>query len=118
MKKQIGARVSDDAYNWYAANFLNPSAGASYILESFPAVFSATMDELPGRFTRDEIEHLLTPGALKSWRAVKWPDELSAKLRQLTAAQLTVLEIWVRAGEIETGEKREDMIRSMAGGES
>jgi hypothetical protein len=122
MKKQIGPRVGEAAHDWYAAHFGNPNAGASYILEAFPALYRATMiRELRGKFTRPELMLilevcnglLLTPGIAGQHLVLsvhdgielngldeKWQvdrEQITAKLSTMTVAHLVVMEIWARA---------------------
>lgn len=130
-KQGISLRISDKARECLADNFSGPNIGAGYVIDSFPALYRATLRELKGMFTRDELMLLvdcmnatmLTPGLCDEvlTNAVdamaldaldeKWEvnrAELTAKLTTLTAFQVAVLNIWTNAAWCGGGDDREE----------
>lgn len=140
MKKQIGPRIPESAHDWYAANFATANAGASYILEAFPALYRATLvRELRGKLTKPELmlildacngliltskfagQHLIlevTDGIELNGLDEKWDvydAALIDKLRALTIFQLAVLEIWARAyWHLESARESEQWVSEIA----
>jgi len=128
-KQGISLRISDKARECLAENFSGPNIGAGYVIDSFPALYRATLRELKGRFTRAELMLLvdcmnatmLTPGlcdevasnAIDSMALdgldEKWEvsrEELTAKLTALTAFQVAALNIWTNAAWYGGGDER------------
>jgi hypothetical protein len=121
--KKIGPNISERASKFYARNFATVNAGATYTLESFPALYRYTLlRELKGKFERWELmlmldvcnglsltpgiagQHLLadvSDGIALDGLAAKWsdasPDSFLARLQSLSIFQAHCLEVWCRA---------------------
>jgi len=134
-KQNIGPRISAAAKDFYAGHFSSVNAGASYVLEAWPGLYRATMIEMRGLFSRNELMlfldvsngrvltsgmagyHLLADvfhavnldGSGLRWGIDK--TELLAKLSGLLRFQIAVLELWAQESW-----RREDMdlIRQLA----
>jgi len=123
MLKKIGPNISEKSAEFYTRNFATVNAGATYTLESFPALYRHTLlRELRGKFERWELllmidalngvmltpgmagQHLLadvSDGIALDGLAAKWsdasPDSFLARLQSLSIFQAHCLEVWCRA---------------------
>lgn len=120
-KENIGPRIEAKTKDFYTELFSSVNAGASYILEAFPAIYRITLArELKGVFTRPELMLvidvcnglMLTPGIAGQHLPAnvsdgialdgldkKWEIDgkaLVAKLRGLSLAQLAIIEVWAQ----------------------
>jgi len=123
MIKQVGPKINQKTFDFYKSNFATVNAGATYTLESFPALYRHTLlRELRGKFERWELllmidalngvmltpgmagQHLLadvSDGIALDGLAAKWsdasPDSFLARLQSLSIFQAHCLEVWCRA---------------------
>ena len=128
-KQNIGPRISDKSRDCLTDTFQTLNGGASYVLESFPALYRGALIELKGRFSRSELllmvdcmnATMITPGLCDEVRAnavdgmaldgldEKWEvnrADLSAKLQGLTSFQTAALTIWTNGFWYGGGDER------------
>jgi hypothetical protein len=120
--KALGPKINQKAFDFYEATFASVNAGATYTLESFPALYKHTLlRELKGKFTRPELMVMLdvtnglflTPGIAGQHIAMECSDGIALdgldkkwnvdaelflpRLQALTLFQCNCLEVWCRA---------------------
>lgn len=120
-KKNVSPRVFEETQGWYAEHFNSINAGCEYILEAFPELYSRTINDLRGKFTRGELmlfidvmnAHFYNPrgaglemglnvadGMALDQLDEKWeiPDKwaLNKKLADLHNFDRACLEIWIQ----------------------
>lgn len=120
-KQAVGPRIEERSAQFYGELFDSLNQGATYALESFPAMYRATLArELKGRFTTGELSLIIdnTNGLMlmpelagqhlvlniSDAIAIEHLDErwsidgetLVGKLQSLSLFQIAVLELWAR----------------------
>lgn len=120
--KPIAPRISDKSAEFLPENFRSLNAGAEYVIDSFPALYTRTLYELKfnltNKFTREELsliidvfnataltsghagQHIIASvedgcdldGLGKKWEIKK--TELIEKLKLLPIFSLACIEIW------------------------
>jgi hypothetical protein len=55
----IAPKIRSDAADFYAAHFPSLNAGATFVLESFPILYRATLAEIRGKFSIGELSMIL-----------------------------------------------------------
>ncbi len=121
MPQKIGPIISDGAEKWLRESFETLNAGAVYCLDSMPGLYSRTLHDLRGKFSRGELMLLLdvmnatilmsglagqhiranvADGIDLDGLTDKWGIEgaaLNAKLAALPIFAIACLEIWTQA---------------------
>jgi len=131
---KVGPKVTASTKETLARLWRTTNAGAQWVLGSFPGLYSRTMRELKGCFSKDELglmldaaEHIVfypevagqffqfslmnsmsRPTLEANYEAIDF-DELVERIRNLTAYQRAVLEVWAQAyghtdGDVSRGE--------------
>jgi hypothetical protein len=119
-KQQLGPRAEVKTMDFFKRHFGTVNAGAEYALEAFYSIFRATLRELRGKFSREELMLLIDGmrdreliaatagqdflneiedaihlhGADERWNVKK--EEIIKKIRALPLSQRTMLEVWAR----------------------
>ncbi len=121
VKENVGPRIDPKAKEFYDRMFQTVNGGATYILEAYPILYEKTLQEIKGKFNREDLMvmvdvfngHAMTNkmAGEELWWSVaegikydaldtKWgvdKDTLLYKIQLLTIFQKAVLEIWANS---------------------
>lgn len=132
-RKLISPRIGEKTQKWIMENFRSATYGAEFVLECNRLLYSRTLSEIKGKFSRGEImamvdvmnAHALTPfgagGELASsladsmameGLAEKWdiegPEDFIARIGSLPSYSRACLEWWANGFWYGGGEEREE----------
>ena len=121
MKSNVSPCINESTKKRLALLFKNTNSGATFVLESFPHIFKATLGEIKGKFTPGELDLIIDaceglellpvlPGMQASLHIEniiekdglvggdsKSGEDVLKKISSLSISQKSMLEIWACA---------------------
>lgn len=120
-RKSTSPMIDDKCADFYKMTWGSVNAGTTYVLDAFPALYKRTLEDLKGRFSREELllmidvnnglwltpriagQHMdaqVSDGIALDHLDEKWEidgDVLNKKVADLSIFEAACLEIWIMA---------------------
>ena len=120
-RKSTSPMIDDKCADFYKTTWGSVNAGTTYVLDAFPALYKRTLEDLKGRFSREELllmidvnnglwltpriagQHMdaqVSDGIALDHLDEKWEidgDALNKKVADLSIFEAACLEIWIMA---------------------